>query len=208
MKLVATLAATALFAGAANADIVNVTVEGVVNFNTIGEGELGTVSSGDVATMSFSVDSDMFTEGIPGDLRSYDIDAGSFSLDFDSGASVGLMGAPTSYFTLVDGFPVSDGFFVSTSLTSPGGAPLSEDPYNINLDLGYVGETLSSLNILDAVGVYEFDGLTRFGFNIWAIAPENVRLDMDFVSMTIATPAPSAALLLPLGLLTGRRRRR
>jgi hypothetical protein len=198
-------------AGIAQADVVTVTATGQVIFNGINDGELGTVNGGEIATMSFTVDSNTFVDGIPGDLRSYAMTPGSFTLSFSGGAGVGLADpypdGRTPYFTLVDGFPVSDGFFVSDSTTSPGGVDLSQGDFQFNLELGYVGDTLDSLDILDAAGTYEFGGLTRFGMNIWRIAPDNVVMDMDFMQMTI-TPAPASAALLGLGGLIATRRRR
>jgi hypothetical protein len=183
---VAFLLIAGLLVAPAHADTVTVTAMGQVIFNGISDPPLSGVPGGDLATMSFVVDSNNFVDGIPGDTRGYVIDPTSFSLSFASGVSLGLLAGPdTAYFTLVDGFPVSDGFFVSTSPVSPGGVPLEQAPFNANLDLGYDGSTLASLDILDAVGVYGFGGLTRFAFNIWAIFPDNVALDMDFISLTI-----------------------
>jgi hypothetical protein len=203
-----------LFFTTARADIVTVSVRGQVIQNLITTPPLNAAAVGNTGVMSFNVDSNNFVEGIPGDLRSYPIIQSSFSLTFQpSGATVGLVNpfpaGQTPYFTLVDGFPVSDGFFVSTSTTSPGGVPLSQTPLQANLDLGYSGTTLSSLNILNAFGTYNFTGLTRFGFNIWQASPDNVRLNMDFQQMTI-TPEPTALVLPAVGYLlaTVRRRRR
>src|SRR5687768_15977662 len=182
-------ASTAL-ASAARADVVAVSVRGQVIQNLITTPPLSGVPVGNTGVMSFTVDSNNFVDGIPGDLRSYPINPSSFALTFQpSGVTVGLANpfpaGQTPYFTLVDGFPVSDGFFVSTSTVSPGGVPISQSPLQANLDLGYTGATLSSLNILDAFGTYDFNGLTRFGFNLWQTFPKNVRLDMDFQQMTI-----------------------
>lgn len=201
---VAILAIAVLLVSATNAVTLDVIIEGQVNFNGIGDAPLSGVNSGDTAQMSFRVDSDNFVDGVPGDTRGYVIDQSSFSLTFQpSGVSVGLEdpfpGGETPYFGLVDGFPVSDGFFVSTSPFSPGGVPLEQTPVNANLDLGYTGDTLASLDILDAVGVYDFDGLTRFGFNLWQVFPDNVVLDMDFAQMTIV-PEPNCLALVLLGI--------
>lgn len=201
----------ACVAGVAQADIVTVTATGQVIFNGINDGELGTVNGGETATVSFTVDSNNFVDGVPGDLRSYGMTPGSFSMSFSGGASVGLAdpypGGLTPNITLVDGFPVSDGFFVSDSEFSPGGVALSQGDFYFNLDLGYTGDTLNSLDILDALGTYDFGGLTRFGMNIWRIFPDNVAMEMDFAQMTI-TPAPASAALLGLGGLVAIRRRR
>jgi hypothetical protein len=148
---------------------VDVTITGQVVFNAIGDPPLGDVNSGNVVVMTFTVDSDNFTDGVPGDTRGYEIDQSSFSLIFDTPLTLGLQdpfpAGQTPYFTLVEGFPVSDGFFVSTSPFSPGGVPLEQQPFQANLSLGYEGDTLDSLDILDALGAYGFDGLTSFGFN-------------------------------------------
>lgn len=206
-----TLTGIVLLVAPSQAVEVTVTATGIVVFNGIGDPPLGGVNSFDNVVMSFEVDSDNFMDGVPGDLRSYEIDQSSFSLAFDTPVEVGLLdpfpAGQTPYFTVVDGFPVSDGFFVSTSLVSPGGVPLEQEPVNANLDLGYMGDTLSSLDILDAAGTYDFTGLTRFGFNLWQAVPDNVVLDIDFAQMTIVpVPEPAAlALLGPLGLLLLRR---
>jgi hypothetical protein len=182
--------------GAVAAQGVTVTVEatGSVVFNVINDPPLSTVNGGEDVVMSFTVDSDNFVEGVPGDTRGYVIDHPSFALSFSGGVTQGLIdpfpGGETPYFTLVDGFPVSDGFFVSTSPFSPGGVPLEQDPINANLDLGYEGTTLASLDILDALGVYGYGGLTRFGFNLWAIAPHNVGMEIDFIQLSITGPVP------------------
>jgi hypothetical protein len=79
---------------------------------------------------------------------------------------------------------------------------LDQQPYQANLDLGYSGDTLGSLDILAAQGVYDFDGLTRFGFNLWSITPDNVAMEIDFARMTLqAVPVPAAAWLLGSALV-------
>jgi len=205
------LAVSMLVVTTASADVITVTATGQVIFNGIGDPPLGGVGAGDTVEMSFEVDSDVFLDGVPGDTRGYEIDQSSFSLTFDTPASVGLLnpfpGGETPYFTLVDGFPVSDGFYVSTSPFSPGGVPLEQEPFSTNLEIGYEGDTLSSLDILDALGTYDFDGLTSFGFTIWSIFPDNVAMEMDFVQMTIVPEPTTFGLLAALGLLAlgGRR---
>ncbi len=212
MKLLATfLAATGLMVAAAQAANVDVTITGTVFFNGVNDPPLSAVGSGETAELSFSVDSNNFVDGVPGDTRGYVIDQSSFSLKFSGGADVGLLNpfpaGETPYFTLVDGFPVSDGFFVSSSPISPGGVALEQTPLNLDVDLGYVGSTLSSLDILDAVGTYDFTGLTRFSYNVWQIAPDNAVLGIDFGGMSIV-PEPSVLVLLtPIGLLLLRRRK-
>ena len=214
MKNIIAIAVTGMLAGSTLAGvIVEVEVTGQVVFNAIGDPPLGNVNGGESVVMSFLIDSSNFVEGIPGDTRGYVIDESSFVLSFGGGVSQGLLnpfpGGQTPYFGIIDGFPVSDGFFVSTSTNSPGGVPLEQEPFNANLSLGYEGDTLESLDILDAIGVYGFDGLTSFGFNLWATFPENVAMEMDFEQMTITViPAPaSLALLVPFAFGLRRRQR-
>jgi hypothetical protein len=183
------LAATLLLVSAAQAVVVSVSATGQVVYNGIGEPPLGDVTPGEQVVMSFTVDSDNYVDGIPGDTRGYEIDQASFSLVFSGGLEIGFMdpfpSGQTPYFTLVEGFPVSDGFFVATSPVSPGGVPLEQDPINFNFDLGYEGDTLETLDILDAIGVYGYEGLTRFSFNFWQGFPDNVVMECDFEVLVI-----------------------
>ena len=209
--LAAVAAAAAFVAAPAQADLITVSAEGQVFFNGIGDPPLSGVSAGDTAIMSFQVDSNVFLDGAS-NTRGYEIIQSSFSLTFGGDISVGLLNpfpaGETPYFTLANGIPVSDRFWVSTSVNSPGGVPLEQTPVNFDLDIGYTGDTLSSLDIHDAIGTYDFTGLTSFSMNLWQIFPDNVVLGMDFVQLTI-TPAPGTlALLAPFGLFAGRRRRR
>jgi len=188
-KLVIVLAASVFLAATAQATSVTVTATGQVYFNGINAPPLDGVNSGELVTMTFQVDSDNFFDGIPGDTRGYVIDQPSFSLSFSGGLNMGLMdpypAGETPYFTLVEGFPVSDGFFVSNSAISPGGVTLAQDPINLDLYLGYDGDTLQTLDILDALGVYGYAGLTSFSFGLWAIFPDNVVMGIDFMLLEI-----------------------
>lgn len=210
-KMIVGLVAAALAGASAQAAIVDVTIEGTVVFNGVTSGVLAGVRGGHTATMSFQVDSAVFADGTPGDTRGYEIIQPSFSLAFSTPVSVGLLNpfpaGEKAFFTLAEGIPASDGFWVSTSPFSPGGVPIAQTPLQANFDVGYAGATLTSLDILDAAGTYDFDGLTRFSYTLWQSFPDNVRMEIDFSRMTI-TPAPGpAALLAGCGLLAARRRR-
>jgi len=186
MKTFALALAALVAATATQAAVVEVEVTGTVLFNAIGDAPLSDVGGGEQATVTFQVDTESFEDGIPGDTRGYVIDPGTFMLSFSGGVSVGVMDpGDTAYFTLVEGFPVSDGFFVSTSSVSPGGVPLAQDPIHLNVDLGYDGATLETLDILDAVGTYGFGGLTRYSFTLWIAFPDNAVMELDFEEMTI-----------------------
>ena len=175
-------------AGAANAEPVTITVQGEVASSRISTGPLAAVFAGDSATLTFQVDSDVFFDAAPGDLRNYTVNNDSFSLDFSS-VSTTIATGTEAYFTVVDGFPVSDGFILSTSRFSSGGVPLVDAPFQLGYDLGYEGATLGSLDILDALGVYEYVGLTRFNFTLWQAFPDNVVMEINFTSMEIASDA-------------------
>jgi hypothetical protein len=211
MKRAAAILAIALLATApAHATPVLVAAFGEVTENLIADSPLGDVAAGEGVVMSFTVDSNNFVDGAGGDSRGYVIS--SFALAFSGGVNVGLLiGGDTAYFTLADGIPVSDGFWVSSSPDSPGGAQLEQEPYNVNLDLGYEGDTLSSLDILDAVGIYDLDGLTRFGFNVWQLSPDFPAMSIEFSLLKIEpVPVPAALWLLGsslLCLISFRRRR-
>jgi hypothetical protein len=213
MKRAAALLAIAILAMApAHATTVFVAALGEVTENLIADSPLGDVAAGEGVVMSFTVDSNDFVDGAGGDSRGYVIS--SFSLAFSGGVTVGLLiGGDTAYFALADGIPVSDGFWVSSSPDSPGGAQLEQEPYNVNLDLGYDGDTLSSLDILDAGGVYDFDGLTRFGFSVWQVSPDFPAMSIDYHQLRIQAlppvPVPATLWLLAsslLGLIGIRRR--
>ena len=115
----------ALLAGFAQAEIVRVTNTGIVIWNGIQEPPLSGVGGGENVILTFLVDSNLFDEGAPGDTRGYLITEPTFELAFSGGLTMGLLdpSGETPYFTLVEGLPVSDGFFVSTSPFSPGGVP-------------------------------------------------------------------------------------
>jgi hypothetical protein len=205
-------AAGMMIVGTAHAGlIVEIEITGEVVFNGINDSPLSGVMAGDSAVMTFQVDAGNFVDGIPGDVRGYEIIQSSFSMTFGGDIVQELLNPypGTPYFGIVDGFPVSDGFFVSSFPTSPGGVALEQEPFNANFSVGYEGDTLDSLDILDAVGTYGFDGLTSFGYNLWAFSPDNVALDINFETLQItALPAPPALAILASLAVIGRRRRR
>jgi hypothetical protein len=201
----------------AQASIVNVTVTGQVVFNAVDRAPLNGVVAGTDVVMSFQVDSEDYVDGLPGVTRGYAIDPVSFTLVFDSLVQIGLQDPfpndETPFFTLVDGTLIGDAFFVSMSNLLPNGVPLSEEPFSVDLDLQYDGDALDSLDILDAQGVYDFDGLRRYTFDLWAVTPGNVVMGINFGQMTISTPTvpvPAGLWLMGSALvgLIGVRRRR
>ncbi len=189
-RLLILVTLTMLVAFTAQAAPVTINAIGTVAWNGIQDEPLSTVTVGEMVFMTIQVDSDVFTDAVPGDVRAYDVMF--FDVSFSSGLGLGLLaGAPDTYFALIDGYPASDGFFVSSLPSSPGGVPLEQEPFNFNLDLGYEGETLENLSILDALGTYDFTGMTRFGFNLWSGGPDNLAMDIEFQQLIITSPLPT-----------------
>jgi hypothetical protein len=204
-----------LIAGATQAGATPVLVEirGDVYSNQVSSGTLGNVNAGETVTYSFTLDSNNFVNGsFP--TRGYAIDLNSFVLNFSGGTTIGL--SPSfvgpAYFVIRNNDPAVDGFFLSQGLDFPTGLALNQagifGNFAAAFSVGYSGDTLSSLDILDAVGSYNFTGLQVFGMGIDDGPFEGV-VGIDFSSMIISVvPAPSAMALLGLGGLTLARRRR
>ena len=81
--------------------------------------------------------------------------------------------------------------------------PVWYDPFHDRLC-----ELEEVIDILDAQGTYDFTGLTNFGFNLWAVFPDNVVMEINFEQMTIAAVPAPATLVVLAPLAFGRRRRR
>ena len=144
---------------------VRVTITGEVEFNQIGNSPLGDVNSGETATMTFALDSDMFDNNPVFPTRGYIIDQWSYSLAFDT-VEVQLQdpfpAGSTPYFVIRNDDPAVDGFFTSTNTNHPFGfgLPLSQGgifgQFQDSFRVTYTGDTLSSLDILDALGHLRF----------------------------------------------------
>ncbi len=149
----------------------DVVVTGEVEYNQVNDGLFADVTAGDPVTIKFQVISDQFTDSTTYNTRGYWIDLASYSMTIGS-ASVGLLdpypAGNTPYFVLRNNDPVSDGFFVAdNNVDWPWPAlPLDEPgifgPFGTHFEVGYEGETLESLDIMDAVGIYDYTGLTSF----------------------------------------------
>jgi hypothetical protein len=125
--------------------------------------------------MTFQVDSDAFTNSDNFPARGDDVIMDSYS--FTAGpATVGLtIPAPydqTPFFVLRNNDPAADGFFFSGNNVDWPFPGLSTDTYGFcgliesHYDIGYGEFALDSLDILDALGTYDYTGLTRFYFNL------------------------------------------
>ena len=166
-----TLQVALLFAVCSVSDAVEleITLTGEVEFNAIGGPPLGNMISGDTVTVRFRVESDDFL-GTGGATRAYPIDPSSFQFTFASSQLVGLGGYAPIFFVLRNDDPAVDGFFLSESATFPNGVTLDQQgllgAFQLNPSITYSGDTLDSLDILDAVGDYDFTNLQVFNFSI------------------------------------------
>lgn len=157
----------------ANGTPVRVTVTGTVEYNLVSAPPLGNADDGDPVELSFLVYSGDFVDSPSFPVRGYRIDRTSFRLEAGS-ATLALQSpwpaAEELYFSIRDDDPAVDGFMVTRNVASPTGSPLNQNggfgPLVNDFYVTYGGSTLSSLDILAAVGTYDFTGLTVFNWTV------------------------------------------
>lgn len=199
-SLVLAALATALAAPAfANGTPVRVTITGKVEYNLVAAPPLGDANDDDPAKLSFLVYSGDFVNSPSFPVRGYRIDRTSFELELGS-ATLALQSpwpaGQQAFFSIRDNDPAVDGFMVTRTVDFPTGVPLDQNggfgPFSHDWYVTYGGSTLSSLDILGALGTYDFTGLTVFN---WTIddGPSNPT-GMIFEQLTIEalSPGPSA----------------
>ncbi len=192
VTVVAVSTGVALPAGAVP---VQVTVTGEVEFNQVTDPPLGNVNPQDLVQLTFRVDSEVFVDSGSFPTRGYPIDPTSFSLLLGT-TEVGLQDpfppGEKPYFVLRDNDPAVDGFFVGTSVDFPVGVPIGVTgifgQFRNVFSVTYEGDVLSSLDIVEAAGTYDFTQLTVFGWTIddGPFSP----LGIIFSEMTIAVETP------------------
>lgn len=206
--------AFALAAGA-SASIVQVQIHGEVEYNQIRNGLLNKtdIPAGSPTTVTFLLDSTQYMNDANFPTRGYFLDQASFVADFN-GIQVGLQNPyqdGTPMFVLRDNDPAVDGFFLSNNTTFDWPVAMNVDgifgPFGCHFAVGYTGDTLSSLNITDAIGHYDYTGLTNFYYATDDGGNDAMGLIFDSMDITLV-PAPSAAGLLGIAGLTTLRRRR
>jgi hypothetical protein len=212
MKKVLCVGVLGLACACARADIVQIDITGTVDFNAFGSGPFAGVPSGAPASLRFQVDSANFlnSAGVP--TRGYVILQPTLVFQAGAGSTTLLSPFPagqTPYFVLRDNDPAVDGFFISLGTDLPAPLPLA---FNPNAGINFLstfqgGTTLSSLDILGAVGTYNLAQMSVFNWGI-SIGPGDP-MGMIFDQITIAVvPAPGSGLCLTgMGLLALRRRR-
>lgn len=191
---------------------IQVTATGTVEFNAISLPPLGGVQSGAPATMTFMLDSDDYVNSPNYPTRGYMLSQPSFLLDFGT-VQIGLQDpfppTETPYFVIRDNDPTVDGFLVSSSYDFPNGVPINQAHtngvyYRDNFYVTYTGDTLPSLDILDALGTYDYTGLTVFN---WTITRSGFDfMGINFTQLTIVPEPSSFGLLAALAVLALRRR--
>jgi hypothetical protein len=197
------------------ADIVNVSLKGSVEWNFITGAPLNGAHVNDKAELVFSVDSDNFSNNPQFPTRGYPIIQSSFKLNFPT-FDIGLMNpypaGTTPYFVIRNNDPAVDGFLISDGTGFPDGVSLNQSggfgPYANEFHATYPGSMLSSLDVMGALGHYDFTGLSVFN---WTLddGPNNA-MGILYSEMTIsAVPEPTGLLACSLVALgaTARRRR-
>lgn len=181
------LGATAIAAGTT----VKVTITGTVEYASPVSGPLAPVNPGQPATIAFSVDSDDFVNSPTFPTRGYPIQHATFS-NVLGPVSLTLKDPfpGTPYLVLRNNDPAVDGFVLSTNVNDPAPLPLNVQgafgPYGAGFYVTYTGGTLSSLDILDALGTYEYDGLTVFYWTIQDGPVEPVGMIFESITLRLA----------------------
>lgn len=165
------------------AGLVRVEISGAVEFNQVrapASFNRDIVRSGNPVLVSFLVDSAIFTDSSFFPTRGYDVIQDSYTLTFDAatGPVIEPLAVPnptgyTPYFVIRNNDPGVDGFFVSTGsvdfpfdylwIDEPGRlAPFFQQTFEVT----YPQDRLPSLDIYDAVGTYDYDGLSSYYFTM------------------------------------------
>lgn len=188
-----------LFVCSTLASTMKIRATGSVSANAIAGEPMKSVKVGEQVLCELHVDSSSTVSGVYPSTAGFS--AYNFSLVFSGGVKVGLSNKSStpSYFVLSKemqgGGGISDGFWLSESVNSPGGAPLTQEELFLDLEVSYKASSVPSLDITKAAGTYDYTNLTVFGFNIWRANPDNVAMVLNFTDVHIielpsAQPAP------------------
>ncbi len=167
------VAAGAIATSAFASTPVVVEITGTVEGNQITVGELEEVPNGAAVSLTFMLHAIDFVDSQNFPTRGYVIDQSSFEL-LIGGVSVGLQSpfpvGQTPYFVIRNNDPAVDGFYISTDLDFPVGVPTDETglitQFVNSFSVAYVNDPLPSLDILDALGTYDFTGISSFNWTI------------------------------------------
>jgi hypothetical protein len=207
MKRALMLLVVAIFAAIpAQAELVEIEVTGFVEWNYSRHYPLNQANPGDPVTYSFMVNSDNYLDSATFPTRGYEI-IGS-TLTVQAGPAVLNVANPypswyaPPYFVLANDDPAVDGFFMTSGQVDWDWPGVMTDLYGwcgnfeAHFSVGYDQFTIDSLNIVEAAGTYQYDGLTRFYFNLVDCGFEVVGI--DFNQLTISrVPVPVAVDVKP-----------
>lgn len=211
----ATIATGIIIASAANADLVQIDINGSVDFGGVNVGQWASASSGDPVTMSFQVDSNNFVDSMNFPVRGYELIQSSFSLTIDGNTAGLAMSDPfgTPYFVIRNDDPAVDGFFLGTNIDGfPNGVATDEaaqiaPTFRSLFSATYEGTRLDSLDILGAVGTYDFAGLSVFNWGLQDGSAQPMGFIFDQWTISVVPAPASLFAIAPLGLISTRRRR-
>ena len=182
MKKLAVFALLApLAALPAQAGLVQVEIRGTVEYNQVrppASFNNTVVHAGDAVRVTFEVDSENYLNSSSFPTRGYVIIPDSYSLEFDTTTGPVTTGMPspypsggTPYLVLRDNDPHVDGFFLSSNSVDYPFEGIDVDqparfaPYfQQSFEATYPEDRLPSLDIYDAVGTYDYTGLSVFDF--------------------------------------------
>ena len=149
---------------------------GEVEFNQINSGPLADVAVGETVFLATTVDPSDFIDSPNFPTRGYPLSnplGPDLALFFkDSGLLVAdqIPANQTPFFVIRNDDPAVDGFFLSTNIDNPFGIPLDQQgqvaQFENDFSVTYSGDTLTSLNVEDAIGEYDFTGLSVFNWTI------------------------------------------
>lgn len=186
-----------LTAVAAHAAPYQVTITGRVEYNQVTSGPLAAVAANDPVTLSFRVDSETFYNSPNFPTRGYTIDRPSFTCTLGP-ATLLLQGVGTKlfgdFFTLRNNDPGVDGFMlthdnVELDNSLPTNLEGGFGPFGIRQYTTYGSTLIPSLNIADAVGSYQYDTLSVYGFAV-TDGPFDP-IGIEFLQTTIAIVPPN-----------------
>lgn len=210
-RIAAIVALAGVAVASASASIVKVEVNGTVDYNFVGGGHAN-VQAGDAVSMSFLVDSENYVNSASFPTRGYTVDLASFEMTV--GSSYITLDNPQpfgpAYFVVRNNDPVADGFMLSRNIDFPQDVQVHVPGLTPTHDLHFLAtygssDTIPSLDILDAVGTYDLNGISVYGWYIGRFG--GIGAEYAYESITISVvPAPATlALLVPLA--AARRRR-
>jgi hypothetical protein len=172
MKLITLILVLLVSASPLLAETVTVEFIGEVEYNQIQSGVFADVNAGDEVYAAFYVDSDVYVDSPNYNVRGYTVDLSSFILHIGSVGPVGLVDPQPygpAYFCLRESDPVDDGFHFANEIDWASVVPSLDEPgqldpyFSLRWEVGYTGDTLTTLDILDALGTYGYaKGLTSF----------------------------------------------